>query len=268
MNPIQPYFALSANKYYKKELAKHGIAHLYEYTCELSDDHSMLAIPDGCIDILFDETDPSISPYAAGSVLTGQKIHNLKGHKYFGIRFVPGVVPDILDGRFSDFLDNQFDLEDCVLDKTLLERIGDAKSFIDKVNSFFTVYNVKKKPGWKGNKYDIYTYVRKRILETQGIIRINDLERETGYTSRYIDKLFKEYSGLSPKVYSQIIRFQCTINHLNHDDTLSFSDISAEHGYYDQAQFTRDFKKFALYTPGAYRSIVQSSNYTEKFVLQ
>ena len=266
MNPIQPYFALSANRYFKKELAQHGIAHLYEYTCELSDEQSIFAIPDGCIDILFDETDPAIAPYAAGSVLRGEKIKIMKGHKYFGIRFVPGVVPDILDGRFSDFLNNQINLTDCSIDKSLAEKINASKNFTDKVNSFFSVYNIKNKPKWKDSRYDIYGYIRKQILAEKGLVKVSDLERESGYTSRYINKLFNEFLGISPKTYAQIIRFQCTIDHMNHDTDISFSNISAEHGYYDQAQFTRDFKKYALSTPGAYRSILQKSSYIKKFM--
>lgn len=267
MRPIQPYFALSATRYYKKELSGHGISHLYEYTCELSDDSSMLVVPDACIDILFDETDPAIAPYAAGSVLAGEAIENIKGHKYFGIRFIPGVVPNILDGRFSDFLNTRIRLEDCVPDRTILDRIASSQSFSDKISAFLAFYDLKQRPGWKGDRYEIYACLRKRILDTRGLIRVSELEQESGYSARYINMLFKEYSGLSPKKYAQIIRFQCTIDHMNHDMLISFSDISAEHGYYDQAQFTRDFKKYARYTPGAYRDIVRESHYSEKFIL-
>lgn len=95
MRAIQPYFALSASKYYKRELTKHGISHIYEYKSDLSSD-----------------------------------LHTL-------------VVPDFLDGRFKDFLDNSIELEACLRKRDLIDRLNDAKTFLNKVEAFLSFYNDK-----------------------------------------------------------------------------------------------------------------------------
>jgi len=268
MKAVQPYFALSASKYYKRELTKHGISHIYEYKADLSTDYHTLVVPDASIDILFDLTDYSYRPYAAGSVLQSTFIDTKKNHKYFGVRFVPGVVPDFLDGRFKEYLDNTIDLELCLTKKGLIDRLNDAKTFLNKVDIFLSFYNDKHKPNWKNSKYDIYSYARKCINNSNGLIRVNDLETELCYSVRYINKLFNEYCGLSPKSYAQIIRFQSTLDQLNKEPNSSFTNICESHGYYDQSQFIREFKKFTTCTPTIYRNLVNNSHYTEKFILQ
>lgn len=268
MRAIQPYFALSASKYYKRELTKHGISHIYEYKSDLSLDLHTLVVPDASIDILFDLTDYSYKPYAAGSVLQSTAIDTKKDHKYFGVRFVPGVVPDFLDGRFKDFLDNTIELEACLRKRDLIDKLNDAKTFLNKVEVFLNFYNDKNKPAWKNSSYDIYSYARKCINNSKGLIRVNELESELNYSVRYINKLFNEYCGLSPKAYSNIIRFQTTLDQLNREPNNSFTSISEAHGYYDQAQFIREFKKFTTKTPAVYRKLVNTSNYSDKFIFQ
>jgi AraC-like DNA-binding protein len=48
----------------------------------------------------------------------------------------------------------------------------------------------------------------KSLKSTDGLISIRELERRTGYTRRYLERLFKNHVGLSPKVLAGIFRFQ------------------------------------------------------------
>lgn len=105
VHPIQPYFAISADKYYKRPLSATGIAHMYEYTCRNNSDNTTIAIPDGCIDVMFDTTSEDAAARAAGTVLTGTRFPMEQGRTYFGIRFEPGVMPDSLDGTFWELED-------------------------------------------------------------------------------------------------------------------------------------------------------------------
>jgi AraC-like DNA-binding protein len=40
---------------------------------------------------------------------------------------------------------------------------------------------------------------------------IGELERHTGYSRRYLDRLFQQHVGLSPKVLAEIFRFSASI---------------------------------------------------------
>ena len=82
-----------------------------------------------------------------------------------------------------------------------------------------------------------------------GRVPVRELERRTGYSRRYLDLLFNRHVGMSPKVLAGIFRFQRFYRKwaqgLPYD---VFKDELYDY-YYDQAHFTREFKKMTGYSP-------------------
>lgn len=70
-------------------------------------------------------------------------------------------------------------------------------------------------------------------------------------TPRYLQKLFLRYTGLPPKLYSQIQRFQLSLKQLS-GNTASLTSVACDCGYFDQSHFIREFKTFTGLTPSAY----------------
>lgn len=272
VHPIQPYFAFSADTYYKRPLSDDGIAHIYEYACLEAAGNQLMAIPDGSVDVMIDTTDDKISAKAAGTVLQGTNIPMEQGHVYFGVRFEPGVMPVFLDGTFQDLISENIDLSACCKDRELAERIRDKNTFQERADYFVQYYRsilyANERREACTDKQVLFCAVRDRIQMLGGRVMIKDLEEYTGYTARYIDKVFQEYCGMSPKTFCKIIRFQNAINHLDHDNVIPFSELAADHGYYDQPQFIRDFKRFTGSTPKEYRRQVIACNYAAKFVVE
>ena len=104
-HPIQPFFAFSTDRYYKRPFPSGDIAHLHEYTCHNGADQAIIVIPDGCIDVMFDITSDDAAAMAAGTVLAGTRSPMVQNHTYFGIRFAPGVMPVFLDGTFRELIE-------------------------------------------------------------------------------------------------------------------------------------------------------------------
>jgi hypothetical protein len=46
------------------------------------------------------------------------------------------------------------------------------------------------------------------ITQSHGMIRIHELETQIGYTRRYLDMLFKEHVGVSPKLLARLCGFK------------------------------------------------------------
>jgi AraC-like DNA-binding protein len=272
VHPIQPYFAFSTDKYYKRPFQVNGIAHMYEYTCRYNSDNTTTAIPDGCIDVIFDTTSEDAAARAAGTVLTGTRILMEQGHTYFGIRFEPGVMPVFLNGTFRELIEADINLSDCTKEKDLAKIIRELTSFRERAD-YFTLYYRNAIGITSTNKAScsanaaLFSAIRNRIQARKGQLRIKELENFTGYSSRYIDKVFKDYAGMSPKTFAQIIRFQSTIDHLDHDNLIPLSDLAASGGYYDQPQFIRDFRKFTGTTPKEYRRRIIATDYMQKFIV-
>jgi AraC-like DNA-binding protein len=68
-------------------------------------------------------------------------------------------------------------------------------------------------------------------------------------STRSFRSLFESYIGLSPKLFCQIIRYQSAVGRLLHPSRAAFNDIISEYGYYDQAHFIHEFKKFSSECP-------------------
>lgn len=93
------------------------------------------------------------------------------------------------------------------------------------------------------------------IKQASGLVTIKDLEQKMGYSKRYIDMLFKEHIGISPKTYSGIERFQSFYNSWANTEHTDFYNDKLYEIYYDQAHFIKEFKKFTGHSPKQYAGL-------------
>jgi AraC-like DNA-binding protein len=95
----------------------------------------------------------------------------------------------------------------------------------------------------------IVEYCVSALRSADGRIAIRELEQRTGYSRRYLDRLFQQHVGLSPKVLAEIFRFQRFYR--KWAEGLSFDLFKTElyDHYYDQAHFTREFRKMTGHSP-------------------
>ncbi len=70
-------------------------------------------------------------------------------------------------------------------------------------------------------------------------------------TSRHLQNLFLQSTGVTPKLYGKINRFQHSLGLINQKSS-SLTDIAYESGYFDQSHFIREFKSFTGITPSSY----------------
>lgn len=82
---------------------------------------------------------------------------------------------------------------------------------------------------------------------------LSRLVEKTGYSHKHVIHLFKKYTGLSPKYFQQIRRFNSTLNDiLTMRYEVDWSNIVFNNGYYDQSHFIKEFNRFAGINPGDY----------------
>ncbi|MBS1587932.1 MAG: helix-turn-helix transcriptional regulator [Bacteroidetes bacterium] len=95
----------------------------------------------------------------------------------------------------------------------------------------------------------IYDYCINRISVTKGLIKVAQLEKETGYTSRWLNRKFSEHLGTSPKNLAEIIKFKQFYEAYSATGKLQgLKDHIYDH-YHDQSHFLRAFKRFTGFTP-------------------
>ncbi len=90
---------------------------------------------------------------------------------------------------------------------------------------------------------------QKIMLHNAGQIPISELANKTGTSVSRLERHFQRQTGLTPKVYSNILRFNHVFKLIRETDTIKWQDIIFRCGYYDQAHFIKEFTKYAGVTP-------------------
>lgn len=94
------------------------------------------------------------------------------------------------------------------------------------------------------NKHNPLQPILNDIHATKGQISVSQLSKQNFTTVRQLERSFKRHVGLSPKEYSNIIRFQNALNIIkNSDENRSLLDIAFECGYYDHSHLTNEIKR-------------------------
>ena len=95
----------------------------------------------------------------------------------------------------------------------------------------------------------IYDFCINRISYSKGLITVAQLEKETGYSSRWLHKKFLEHLGTGPKNLSEIVRFKQFYEVYSTGGKLQSLKDHIYNYYHDQSHFIRAFKRFTGFTP-------------------
>ena len=89
---------------------------------------------------------------------------------------------------------------------------------------------------------------------------------DAGYSDRYITKVFKANYGMTPKKFSEIIKFQYLLQKMQEHNSpqISFMDIAMDCDYYDESHMIRSCRKYINETPKEYYEFVRSDVYNNK----
>jgi len=98
-----------------------------------------------------------------------------------------------------------------------------------------------------------------RRLESRNVASVAE---DMGISERHLRRVFRENVGLSPKEFFKLIRFERALKAAKDDRDLSWSDIAAGAGYYDQAHLIADFRSIAGATPREFLAEVSSNAIT------
>ncbi len=85
--------------------------------------------------------------------------------------------------------------------------------------------------------------------------RVDDMVAQSGYSHRGFIALFRHATGMSPKRYLRLLRFQAVLSAMRENPAASLSALALGAGYSDQAHMTREFTECAGVTPSRYRQL-------------
>ncbi len=166
-----------------------------------------------------------------------------------GVEFRTEGAYRIFREPMSQLTNNLFSISDIYGNqgRILIEQVGNEDDPIKKINIVQNFLLKRLRKGGRDNRiYDC------SVSLLHGLSSVKELEKKTGYSSRYLAMLFKEYLGIPPKTLISIYRFQKFYKSANSLDLPGSTIASAYDLYYDQSHFIREFKRYTGFTPLQY----------------
>ena len=205
-------------------------------------------VSDGCIDIFFNVYNLAES-FVMGFSKKYTEFPIGYAFHYAGVRFLPGAFTQLFDIPAKALSEK---------DQLLVHFLPSLATFIAKIRpaSFFAVSQqldqyfitffrqVQSSLQVDHRFYEALLY----IFEKNGHVE-TELELNTGLSPRQLRRLFNHYIGTTPKRFSQVVRFQFILNAKPSTQSLKFNSLYYDVGFYDQAHFIKEFKKFYGVTP-------------------
>lgn len=101
------------------------------------------------------------------------------------------------------------------------------------------------------------------LTASGGAAPILEVAEVADVSLRHLDRHFAQHLGISPKFVARVLRFQSALRALMRDPGCALADVAAAWGYFDQAHFVKDFKRFSGGAPRGYRGYFPTSAPTD-----
>ncbi|MGE0526206.1 MAG: DUF6597 domain-containing transcriptional factor [Bdellovibrionales bacterium] len=81
---------------------------------------------------------------------------------------------------------------------------------------------------------------------------LSELANDVNLSPKRLTQLFTREVGVTPKLFARIQRFQEVIKLISKQNSVDWSSLALDCGYYDQAHFNHDFQEFSGINPTTY----------------
>jgi AraC-like DNA-binding protein len=226
-------------------------------------------LPNGESSIIFDLRERPVCIYSAEdirkyetfapSIFCGARtdcfvIDTCQQLRVIGIQFRPGGAFPFLGMPASEVASTTYSLDDVWPGEAAL--IREELLFAGDVGRMFSILERVLLSRLKESALldPAVTFAVKKL--GQEGVKVRDLADRIGLSSRRFMDRFREQTGLTPKAFQRVRRFQRVLNmlHVRSRDRAeeSWAALAADCGYYDQPHFIHDFRTFSGMTPGEY----------------
>ena len=113
------------------------------------------------------------------------------------------------------------------------------------------------------SKVDKYNMQRLHhvITDAKHLPRVGDLAAKACLSPRQFRRLFTDQTGMSPKDFLRIQRYQAALNELKFNrNRHSLSEIAWRNGYYDLRHLSNDFRQFTGYCPSTLLTVSRNEH--------
>lgn len=217
-------------------------------------------LPDGCTDMLITYS-PKFKKhsfaycgnYTRPVALTIQPSNDalIAGEYTFGVRFSPGGASRFHGLPLDEFTDKRLSLVELWPDNlhALEDKMMNTTSFMERariMDTYLSHLAEKRSDPFEDTMLKNVCY---RLFKESGQISIKELALLEVISERHLHRRFTQTIGITPKRFSEIVRFHHTLRGIKEDKVSDWAFFANEYGFFDQAHLIRQFHKFYGDTP-------------------
>jgi AraC-like DNA-binding protein len=172
--------------------------------------------------------------------------------RVFGIKFKPGAFYPFVKSPVSQFTNDSmsfwdaFGVDSKALEEALLSR-GDEGEMIELAEKF-----LRERLPEQDKNVGVINEIVDCIIAHREITKVDDVVSWLNINKRTLQRLFRQYVGVSPKWVIKRYRLHEVAERLVGGEALDWPRMVLELGYSDQAHFIKDFKAIVGRTPAEY----------------
>ncbi len=230
-------------------------------------------LPDGCVEMILNFADPFAERceesfarqplhFVVGQMEQPKEIVPTGRVNLLGIRFHPAGARKLLGVPMQELSGRVVPLEALQRDLAAAAKSASRASETRERIRIFEAALMKRAADKREADPAVWGAM-KRLLESDGCVFIEELTVQAGISRRQLERKFRNWVGLTPKMLGRILRFQKVFKALE-SGAENWADVAAECGYYDQSHLIRDFRQFAGMCPSALE--VPQDSLTEIFM--
>ena len=212
-----------------------------------------------------DRTGQAVFLPACHVITTRQEYYTLQSQKkaaFFAVRFRAGALRHFCRESNVDLADCFVDVESLwggkgrEISRQVLEAAG-LEARIALIERFLTeMLNRYQRPEpWLDAAVEKLLYGYHRV-------RCSEVSRELFISDRQFQRKFKDATGVSPKTFQCLARFESVVKRLLLNRQTEYLPVALDNGYYDQPHFLKDFKRHVGEYPAAF---LQDKNFMAHF---
>ncbi len=255
---------------YYKEFQPHPLLARYIKCYWILEGHKKLPspkaeriLPDGCMELIFHLNDPvkrqtvdsfETQPrsFVSGQIRRYILLEPTGQLGVMGIRFQPAGAAAFFRVPMLELAEQTVGL-DLIWGnpgKELESRVMETRTHCERVRQMEAWLIRQIDP--RHNSDGVVDAAISAIISAQGEISMDTLLRKLPVSGRQLERKFNEKVGLTPKLFSRIIRFQKIFKLIAKNGPQRLTPLALDCGYYDQSHFIREFKEFSGVNPAVY----------------
>lgn len=238
------------NRFFANTKLNFFIEHFWTVSWDLTGKEPYLAetLPYPSIHIVFEKGNSKIFGVTKGRFST---LLEGKG-SVFGIKFRPGGFYPFFQKNISTLTNKTIPISELTksdilpLENEIFQK-EDEESRIKIIETWLENILPESDP-----KIPLINSMIDKIKEDRSIQSVDQISKLFSINLRSLQRLFREYVGVSPKWVIQRFRIQEVAERIEKEKSIHYAEMALELGYYDQAHFIKDFKNTIGLSPEEY----------------